>query len=1335
MKIKLAVLVGTLLAPIALVMILAKANRKKEERYKQWMNPLIALAFTVLCCIFFSKLTQAVDWLLKQPFMASVSQWIQQITSSTLKYGVKLYGAYLLNMGVLIGYFFFKNTYQGLFALTAKVIRFFKRLVAGKKAGEDGPGKEKKRVSEAPIPEDIGKLKGPARLYWEIMDRFYHMHDRTGLVRENWLAAGKIALYAFCILGGVYLLLIGFAQLPLLAGISWYPYDLMSRWMDSCYLWPAISAVAILECVFFLGGKEKYDIPKLAPAPEAPPEEEAPEADYSQLQETYEKLFEDRFVKALKVPGYPRQQEEPAPRTELAQGIYDRLLAWKSENRRSLDKAVLDCITALPDRENAVIDAQLSADFGECLMLYMNVLLARGENVLVLCRDEETCEDIRRYVDQALRRINALTPVWMVRSVREAYQNSDCDVLVLPPDAVMSKTVRSAHQRFFRGLTTVLMIDVSRLIAEMGTLLMAAASRLAMDGDRQLQYIALCNGMPNELRATLEQSISPGREFRAFECFSSAETSRIMLWNYEPSGEGKVITAQSRLLHQAMDRVYLGVAVPLACVALKNGVESVSVLGGRIPEVELREAMRLGFSQMNNYFSGALTADELSARLLFREIDARDPFVIVVDDTYNLPMTIRNNCRYIGSSCAMVHVVSKPYMLRDYFADHAADYLLDKAKMEMFAAILRDSNKTAALRLIFETSKNEGLSESRLMQQMQKMGCPAVSLRDALEKCYAIACNGEAADAIENYFAVKTHSSFRRRDNKFIYQRYVTLKDDTLLARLIGDILPARLQVGEEEIRLGIPQGDVYRYYLPDQAIVVNDRMYYIDSVEGREGLLRAGRKIETLDLAVDYTQHRHYTLGTESMRTERRVSQEISLGGADERRADRFEAELLRDVSITVDTLGYLAPHPSYPRLDLTSRAQYRELDPWVRQDARRTIPRGSALAVRFKGVDPGEADKTAITLAVLFSELMKTLFPYNWPCIAVCPVLHGPVEDGEEQVSFERLAMAYPQVTCPETWPLEPDTAEILILEDSQKDLGVLDALFRNRQRPLSAAFTLLREYLEWQRTFEEKENSNIRSDYLKFGGEELPGYFNLRYTEDMMRQMEVTHPVGEEDDPFLKSNACYFCHANLLVTDYIVLRDEYGKKDRKVCTDCAKLLLNKKEDLMPLFEQAKAYLCDTYHITLNPKTNVKFTSAATIRRQLNRNRKHRRIVGLAQSLTKTVWVETNSPKEFILRTLVHELTHIWQFDHIRTDDIVAMEGHTSYMEVRYMHDLGYFKLEQETDSDLRSRTDEYGTGYVRMAEAMENRADGDPFAYMAETYPKASRGKKGKKARPEE
>ena len=128
------------------------------------------------------------------------------------------------------------------------------------------------------------------------------------------------------------------------------------------------------------------------------------------------------------------------------------------------------------------------------------------------------------------------------------------------------------------------------------------------------------------------------------------------------------------------------------------------------------------------------------------------------------------------------------------------------------------------------------------------------------------------------------------------------------------------------------------------------------------------------------------------------------------------------------------------------------------------------------------------------------------------------------------------------------------------------------------------------------------------------------------------------------------------------------------------------------------------------------------------MKKNRSKGRVIGLAQKLAKTIWVETLSPEEFILSTLVHELTHFWQFENIRMDDLTAVEGHASYLEVQFLKAERFDYLARRTHNEFLQRDDEYGRGYVMLDEIMSNREDRNSFTYMMERY-----GKKGVKRSP--
>ena len=1286
------VIATTLLLPLLVCLVNSLCNRRRQSRWRQAFTPLWALAYVILCCLLFAKVREWTQALLSLPALADLYRWIQ--TGSGLTYGAELYIALAVNLLVSMGFVIVKLLLRGLAA-----------LIDRRQEPED----------QHAAWEEWENAAGRRKVFDHFANLFYSMEDGSRTLRDSWVGALQTLRCTAYIVTALYLLLLVFLQVPLLNSYTWFPYDTAQRFVDSLYLWPAISLTLIWEGLFFLDGNEENHLPEESLI--VTEGERRHHADYSELVGEFRNQFPERYVDTLQAPTFPRLRRDVTPQTAVARAILARLR--ERSQRQPISPDIMDCVASLPDRQNAVIDAALSSEFGECLMLYVNVLLSRGENLLVLCENEDECERTRDYIREELTRINVFGTVWIVQSVREAYMSGDCDVLLLTPQAALDDRIGVAKHRFFSNLTTVLTVDTSRIIAEMGGLMTVVSC--ALGRGRELQYICLCNGIPTELRGTLSQILSPGVDFRPFECFRSDERNQIMLWNYEASGDTKPM-AQNNLFSTAMNHVYLGVTLPLACVAAKYDVQGISVMAAHIPARQLRDAMLADFSKMNQYFNSRLRAEEFVDRLRFNRIDSQNPFIVVLDDTCNLPMTMRNYCRYIGQETAMVHVVSKPYMLRDYFASAADEYLRDRKKSETVAPVLLDTEKITVIKLISEAAGGEGLTEEKLMRRMRAMGRTVDSLRDALQQCYTLALNGEAPQDIENVFQVSTRCDYDPEKRDFISHRMVSLKDPTLLERLTGDIHPARVQANDQEFMLGIGRQDAFRYYLPNQAIVVRNYMYYIDEIDLREGVIYAGRMLEKLDLPVDYVQHRQYHVDLMHNRAQYPVKISLKNVNDEDMCASRYEAQLLRGVKLRVDTLGYFAPYPSTASLDLTDLSSYRELEDAIRQQARREMSNASAISLSFHGLDASRSARVALTLAVLLGETMKTLFPYTCPCLAVCPVIPKDAEPLPDDELTRNLCMAYPQVRC-ENDDTPATTARVLIIEDSESDTGMLDALYRNRQTPLSSVFSMLLRFLKWQQEF--TPQGNIRGDYLYFGGDTVPRALDLDGVRAILRQMEQTSPTEtiQPDEPPL-AEVCYFCHKSLHNCEHVVLYGDNGKKDRMVCMDCSKRLLNKRSQLMPLYQRAREYLEGTCGVKLPKHLNVRFASASTMTKRMNRNLRKMRIIGLAESLTKTVWVERDCPEEYILRILVHELTHFWQFDNlVWKKDVTPMEGHASYMEVQYLRYLGFDALADETHAGLMGRDDPYGRGYRMLRKAMENRLDDDIFAYMLETYGKPS------------
>lgn len=1311
MRETLLIIASAVILPLAVIWLIAGMNHKKETRYEQTLFPYAALAYAVLCCVLLPKLIQLAGWLRSFPVIQQLENLIGSKNSWLM--GVDLFGIYLMNLLVMAGFLIVKGALRTMQWSIGGIFHGIWRTV----------GRKSEKRHDLPV---YSELRGMRKLYWAYINLFYNIDRGEGTIRGRFLPVGKVYRYAANIITSLYLALLVFCLLPLINGTNWFPYDLMQKILAVLFVWPAVSLVFLKEVGYYLDGLQPEMEKEENLIHNAHPEKEN-HADYKSLAYIYEKQFPERFVACLQVPTFPVEVRATQAKSELAQEIVERLKQEQLSSHTHISQAVMDCITDLPERENVLIDSVLSAELGDCLMLYMNVLLAKGENLLILCEDEDTCNEVKAYVIDKLTKINVFAPVWMVRSVGEACQAEDCDVLVVTPQTVMDERVQQAKPTFFKHLTTVMMINSARLVSQMGGLLTLVSGKLARENTQPVQYICLCNGISGEMRVTMEQLLSPGRAFKPYECFQSDETNQIMLWNYEAVPTAANRMAQQNLFGEALDNSFLGVMLPFAFVAAKCEVPNICVIGKDNPFAERMNTIRTDFSFMRQYFGDSFLLNELTDKLAFNMIDTDNPFMIVKDDTYNLPMQLRNYCRQVGKETSMVHIVSKPYMLRDYFSAHAAGYLNDRKKAEMFAPILANTNRMLVSKLIADAASDAGLPLEKLRMCIQTIAPEAKTESELLHACYNVACNGETCPDIDAVFSCEARNVYVPEKKAFERRQFIHLLDYRLFERVVGDIHPAVVQLENKQISLGIARNDIYRYYLPDQVIVADGSMYYIDAIDVEKGSIVCGRKIGATNLSTDYFQHRRYAVDlTSHEKTDDELFVDMRSSKIREHVISGYTTSLLHNVKVDVETNGFFVSAAHSGMLDLTDYTSYRQLSERVRKEAFRHKENASVLSIRFHGVDPQMADSLSYTMAVLLGEVMKTLFPYNWPCIAICPVLHSDTLY-EGSVMRENLAKLYPQVSVAQDKPLVDDEAQVLIIEDSENDTGILEALCRNRITPLNNTFNILREFLKWQ--LHGETSYTVRGDYLFFGDTSIPDVLNLDFANRMLQQLETVHPSGVvlvEDKT--NNDYCYFCHKDLRFTSYVQLLDEDGKRDRKVCNTCAKSLLSRKEDLVPLYQRARKYLTETFGIQLPKKIKVKFVSAPTISKQMKKNRSKGRVIGLAQKLAKTIWVETLSPEEFILSTLVHELTHFWQFENIRMDDLTAVEGHASYLEVQFLKAERFDYLARRTHNEFLQRDDEYGRGYVMLDEIMSNREDRNSFTYMMERY-----GKKGVKRSP--
>lgn len=389
------------------------------------------------------------------------------------------------------------------------------------------------------------------------------------------------------------------------------------------------------------------------------------------------------------------------------------------------------------------------------------------------------------------------------------------------------------------------------------------------------------------------------------------------------------------------------------------------------------------------------------------------------------------------------------------------------------------------------------------------------------------------------------------------------------------------------------------------------------------------------------------------------------------------------------------------------------------------------------LKIVLPKASDEIRTTIAIMLNEIFRSTYSNMTDYLAAVTSGTNESKDIPEGV-LQGLTG-------------EIDESAIYIFEDSQIDMGLLTSVERN----LTRFFELIYDYCDWliegqqeeqypdnssedesveneaeesqiyAHTFEgdsgeENVTKNEENDtqeaqlcYLKFGYSEYSRMVQVEQTGQYLKslgfdQNAYTATRKKKIKICLdgKGHMCDFCGRELSNDSYQVLKD-----GRERCSKCSETVLHTLEEYEKLFEKVFHDMEIYYGIKLNPKIRVKVVDTSVVQRAFKKKWRptsghDSRVIGYANSQGTKIVLENGAPRPKLVETIVHELTHIWQFDNCNyrelhkrypTDEGMrdVEEGMAQWTCIQYMYLSGY---EEYMDARLPlelNRDDEYGRG----------------------------------------
>lgn len=270
---------------------------------------------------------------------------------------------------------------------------------------------------------------------------------------------------------------------------------------------------------------------------------------------------------------------------------------------------------------------------------------------------------------------------------------------------------------------------------------------------------------------------------------------------------------------------------------------------------------------------------------------------------------------------------------------------------------------------------------------------------------------------------------------------------------------------------------------------------------------------------------------------------------------------------------------------------------------------------------------------------------------------------------------------------------------------------------------------EILEAQIQVEEpvfQQTDYQKHNYLQFGEDQIDENLKLKELHTWLKRGGWNHSALTKARKaermvfdFLDARSelhCDFCGFPLSDVSYERLAD-----GRIRCNECSTTALKDLDDFADLFHQCMRLLQNFFEIQLDIPMTVRITDAAEVGRKAGMvfrpgKEAGNRVLGFAQSRKGeySIVMENGAPRLAVIETMVHELTHLWQYEHWNNREVARVyqrasrregelatrlvyEGMAMWVSVQFLYLAGEYSYASRLEAGSAARTDLYGLGFL--------------------------------------
>ncbi|MCR5034358.1 MAG: hypothetical protein K6B42_02935 [Clostridia bacterium] len=680
----------------------------------------------------------------------------------------------------------------------------------------------------------------------------------------------------------------------------------------------------------------------------------------------------------------------------------------------------------------------------------MNRKLLAHKKVLIILGRHAVEDDAIDWLRDGIASITNLPDLWRIGVLSEEKQ--DVDIGILTRSSVYDINIHSANQAFLDEVEFVVILEPSKMISTSQIGLNLLVKRIKASDDNNVTYCLCdknCDGIVDAMSHILMTELT---EVSATNKHTG--TSSFMCWEAD----------DEYLHHRLMPNIsrYLGMGTEMAFVALKNGISKARWFGGDVfPVKDIKWIAKQYYHDLLNYAELPANQDtmnehfETSSNMWGAEVNDMN-YITVEDEACNMFEMFREFSTRAKKQ-GFVNIISSNYLLKDYMADNAGIFKTDAKAIPNIVADYIRSDRNVTLRLLLMMSTYP-VDADTIRNELSLLGIKIYDLKKQLWfeifKCFASVneisnLSKNYREAVEQVSEMELHTNYKTFSSEILVEqmeynfykgyeeRVYTIKDKDFLETCITSLKSAAYVAEDEKGEknyLGSELYDhIYSRHLPGQFFTFGGKYYEMLYLTA-DGQVLIRRAADHITGRPSYRQIRDYLI--EGIMPSEMIGASRDVDGI---KVSRIFAD------VSVDTLGYYRM-AKYDDFKTAKKVLFDNENNGILNSKYKNK---EILAIDLPEID-GLTDKVRYTITLMLNEVFKTIFADEQAFVSAVTDCSFMGDDFD---------------TKPLTYSLNSENCDktpnrIYIIEDSQLDIGLINAVDRNLHRILC----IICDFLEW-------------------------------------------------------------------------------------------------------------------------------------------------------------------------------------------------------------------------------------------------------------------------------